>query len=332
MDVKDKKMNVGLRIIARGMIIPMDFSHKPVLLSECIEALHIKPDGIYVDGTAGGGGHSYYIAEKLKAGRLIAIDRDLDAIKAATERLMPFKNRVTFVNSNFSDMEFELKDLGIDKVDGILLDLGVSSFQLDNPERGFSYNHDAPLDMRMSQTQELSAKEIINTYSQRDIEIIIRDFGEEKFARRISQFILSAREKAPIETTYELTQVIKAAVPAAARRDGPHPSKRTFQALRIAVNSELDSLSSGLDAAIRLLNPQGRLAVITFHSLEDRIVKRKFMTAASGCICAKDAPICVCGVKPIVNLIAKKPAIATEDELEDNPRSRSAKLRIIEKI
>jgi 16S rRNA (cytosine1402-N4)-methyltransferase len=319
-------------IEVRGMIVPVDFSHKPVLLSECIEALHIRPDGVYVDGTAGGGGHSYYIAEKLTTGRLIAIDCDTDAIKAATERLKSFGNQVTFISSNFSQMDFVLKDLGIDKVDGILLDLGVSSYQLDTPERGFSYNHDAPLDMRMSQTQQLSAKDIVNTYSLRDIEVIIRDYGEEKFARRIAQFIVSTREKALIETTFELTQVIKAAVPAAARRDGPHPSKRTFQALRIAVNSELESLSFGLEAAIHLLNPQGRLAVISFHSLEDRIVKQKFVAASKGCICAKDAPICVCGMKPVVKLISKKPIGATDEELENNPRSRSAKLRIIEKI
>ncbi len=311
---------------------PMDFSHKPVLLSECIEALQIKPNGIYVDGTAGGGGHSYFIAEKLTTGRLIAIDRDTDAIAAATERLKPFGDRVTIVNSNFSQMDFVIKDLGIEKVDGILLDLGVSSYQLDTPERGFSYQYDAPLDMRMSKTGQLSAREIVNTYSLRELEIIIRDYGEEKFARRISQFILSSRERAPIETTFELTQVIKAAVPVAARRDGPHPSKRTFQALRIAVNGELDALSSGLEAAIHLLNPQGRLAVISFHSLEDRIVKQRFVAAATGCVCAKDAPICVCGKKPLAKIISRKPIEASDLELENNPRSRSAKLRILEKI
>ncbi|CDZ24435.1 Ribosomal RNA small subunit methyltransferase H [[Clostridium] cellulosi] len=308
-----------------------NYHHLSVLLHESIEALNIKPDGIYVDGTAGGGGHSFEIASRLKTGRLIAIDRDPDAIKAAGKRLEPFKDRVTLVNANFSQLSQILNDLGIPAVDGILLDLGVSSYQFDVPERGFSYNYDAPLDMRMSKSG-ISARDIVNSASQDELARILREYGEEKFASRIASHIVFAREKKPIETTFELSEIVKSAIPAAARRSGPHPARRTFQALRIAVNGELDELGALLDDALSLLAKGGRLAVITFHSLEDRMVKQRFLSWAQGCTCPPDFPICVCGHKPQVVIPKKKGIEPSKEEIEINPRSRSARLRFCEKL
>jgi len=308
-----------------------NYHHLSVLLHESIEALNIKPDGIYVDGTAGGGGHSFEIASRLKTGRLIAIDRDPDAIKAAGKRLEPFKDRVTLVNANFSQLSQILNDLGIPAVDGILLDLGVSSYQFDVPERGFSYNYDAPLDMRMSKSG-VSARDIVNSASQDELARILREYGEEKFASRIASHIVFAREKKPIETTFELSEIVKSAIPAAARRSGPHPARRTFQALRIAVNGELDELGALLDDALSLLAKGGRLAVITFHSLEDRMVKQRFLSWAQGCTCPPDFPICVCGHKPQVVIPKKKGVEPSKEEIEINPRSRSARLRFCEKL
>jgi len=308
-----------------------NYHHLSVLLHESIEALNIKPDGIYVDGTAGGGGHSFEIASRLKTGRLIAIDRDPDAIKAAGKRLEPFKDRVTLVNANFSQLSQILNDLGIPAVDGILLDLGVSSYQFDVPERGFSYNYDAPLDMRMSKSG-ISARDIVNSASQDELARILREYSEEKFASRIASHIVFAREKKPIETTFELSEIVKSAIPAAARRSGPHPARRTFQALRIAVNGELDELGALLDDALSLLAKGGRLAVITFHSLEDRMVKQRFLSWAQGCTCPPDFPICVCGHKPQVVIPKKKGIEPSKEEIEINPRSRSARLRFCEKL
>ncbi|MFO7160823.1 MAG: 16S rRNA (cytosine(1402)-N(4))-methyltransferase RsmH [[Clostridium] cellulosi] len=308
-----------------------NYHHLSVLLHESIEALNIKPDGIYVDGTAGGGGHSFEIASRLKTGRLIAIDRDPDAIKAAGKRLEPFKDRVTLVNANFSQLSQILNDLGIPAVDGILLDLGVSSYQFDVPERGFSYNYDAPLDMRMSKSG-ISARDIVNSASQDELARILREYGEEKFVSRIASHIVFAREKKPIETTFELSEIVKSAIPAAARRSGPHPARRTFQALRIAVNGELDELGALLDDALSLLAKGGRLAVITFHSLEDRMVKQRFLSWAQGCTCPPDFPICVCGHKPQVVIPKKKGIEPSKEEIEINPRSRSARLRFCEKL
>lgn len=308
-----------------------NYHHLSVLLHESIEALNIKPDGIYVDGTAGGGGHSFEIASRLKTGRLIAIDRDPDAIKAAGKRLEPFKDRVTLVNANFSQLSQILNDLGIPAVDGILLDLGVSSYQFDVPERGFSYNYDAPLDMRMSKSG-ISARDIVNSASQDELARILREYGEEKFASRIASHIVFAREKKPIETTFELSEIVKSAIPAAARRSGPHPARRTFQALRIAVNGELEELGALLDDALSLLAKGGRLAVITFHSLEDRMVKQRFLSWAQGCTCPPDFPICVCGHKPQVVIPKKKGIEPSKEEIEINPRSRSARLRFCEKL
>lgn len=308
-----------------------EFKHKSVLLEESIEALNIKPDGIYVDGTAGGGGHSFEIAKRLETGRLIAIDRDPDAIKAATERLSPFKDKVTIVNSTYSRIKEVLGELNIEKVDGILLDLGVSSYQFDAPERGFSYNFDAPLDMRMSKSG-ISAKDIINTSSFVELARILREYGEEKFASRIASKIVSEREKKPVETTFELTEIIKSAIPAAARRQGPHPARRSFQAFRIAVNGELDELSTLLDNTLEILAPKGRLCIITFQSLEDRIVKQRFLTWAQGCICPPEFPVCVCGHKASVEIPKKKGILPSEEEIEVNARSRSARLRFCEKL
>lgn len=308
-----------------------NYHHFSVLLNESIEALNIKPDGIYVDGTTGGGGHSFEIASRLKTGRLIAVDRDPDAIKAAGERLEPFKDRVTLVNANFSRLSQILNELGIPAVDGILLDLGVSSYQFDAPERGFSYNYDAPLDMRMSKSG-VSARDIVNSASQEELARIFREYGEEKFASRIASNIVSARAKKSIETTFELSEIIKSSIPAAARRSGPHPARRTFQALRIAVNGELDELSALLDDALSLLAKGGRLAVITFHSLEDRMVKQRFLSWAQGCTCPPDFPICVCGHKPQVVIPKKKGVEPSKEEIEINPRSRSARLRFCEKL
>lgn len=308
-----------------------EFKHISVLLNESIDALNIKPNGIYVDGTAGGGGHSFEIVKRLTTGRLIAVDRDPDAIKAAGVRLAPFKDKVTLVKSTYSRLKEILEELKIDKVDGILLDLGVSSYQFDAPERGFSYNYDAPLDMRMSKSGE-SARDIVNNAPFAELARILHEYGEEKFASRIASHIVKEREKAPIETTFQLAEAVKAAIPAAARRQGPHPARRTFQALRIAVNGELDELSALLDNALDILAPEGRLCVITFQSLEDRMVKQRYLTWAQGCICPPDFPVCVCGHKPKVKIPKKKGVEPTPEEIEQNPRSRSARLRFCEKL
>lgn len=309
------------------------FSHVSVLLRECIEALNIKPDGIYVDCTAGGGGHSLEIVKRLTAGgRLIAIDRDEDALRAAGARLADYADRVTFVHSNYAMLQSVLADLGIPKADGVLADLGVSSYQLDTAERGFSYMQDAPLDMRMDREQPLSARDVVNTYSEEELRRILYDYGEEKFARNIAANIVKRRSERPIETTLELAELVKGSMPKAAREGGHHPAKRTFQAIRIEVNAELSSIPPALDAAVHALNPGGRVAVITFHSLEDRLVKQKFAALSSGCTCPREFPVCVCGKMPVVRVITKKPVTAGEDELEVNPRSRSAKLRVAEKI
>lgn len=309
------------------------FSHVSVLLRECIEALQIKPNGIYVDCTTGGGGHSLEIAKRLTdGGRLIAIDRDEDALRAAGKRLADFADRVTFVHSNYAMLQSVLADLGIPRVDGVLADLGVSSYQLDTAERGFSYMQDAPLDMRMDREQPLRAYDVVNTYSEEELRRILYDFGEEKFARNIAANIVKKRSERPIETTLELAELVKASMPKTAREGGHHPAKRTFQAIRIEVNSELSSIPPALDAAVHALNPGGRIAVITFHSLEDRLVKQKFAALSSGCTCPREFPVCVCGKKPVVRVITKKPVTAGEDELAVNPRSRSAKLRVAEKI
>lgn len=302
-----------------------------MLLNESIEALNIKPDGIYVDGTAGGGGHSFEIASRLTTGRLIAVDRDPDAIKAAGMRLSPYKDRVTLIQSNFSRLSQILAELKIPYVDGILLDLGVSSYQFDAPERGFSYNYDAPLDMRMSK-RGVSARDIVNTASFEELARILREYGEEKFASRIASNIITMREKQPIETTFELSEIVKNSIPAAVRRTGPHPARRAFQALRIAVNGELEELSELLDDALSLLAPNGRLAIITFQSLEDRMVKQRFLSWAQGCICPPDFPVCVCGHKPQVKIIRKKGVEPSQKEIEQNSRSRSARLRFCEKL
>lgn len=310
------------------MVNNMEFSHIPVLLNETLEGLNIKPDGIYVDGTAGGAGHSKEIAKRLTTGKLIALDRDPDAIKVATERLRGLP--ATVVKSNYRDMRNALDSLGISFVDGIMLDIGVSSFQLDNGERGFSFHEDAPLDMRMSK-EGTTAADLVNSLDVYELTNILRDYGEEKFAFKIANRIVEERQKAPILTTGRLAEVIASSVPAAVRRQG-NPSRKSFQALRIAVNDELGALKNGIDAAWGCLNKGGRLAIITFHSLEDRIVKNKFKEYATGCTCPPDIPVCICGKKPEGKLITGKPIIASEDELNVNTRSRSAKLRIIEKI
>ena len=308
------------------------FHHVSVLLDECIEALNIKPDGIYVDGTLGGAGHSYEIARRLTTGRLIGIDRDRVALKAAGERLKEFENRVTLVHSNFCEIANVLEQLGIEGVDGVLLDLGVSSPQLDDGERGFSYMADAPLDMRMNREDALSAYDVVNGWSYEELRRILYDYGEERYAPRIADAICKRRESAPIKTTLELVDIIRGAMPAAALREKQHPAKRSFQAIRIAVNDELGAVRKVMDAAIPRLNPGGRLAIITFHSLEDRIVKNGMADAAKGCICPPRVPVCVCGRKPQVQIIARKPITSTEEELERNPRARSAKLRVCEKL
>lgn len=311
----------------------MEFKHTSVLPMECIENLHIKPDGIYVDGTLGGGGHSSLICERLsEKGTLIGIDRDTDALEAASERLSKYKCNKIFVQSNYSDIKDVLDAEGIESVDGALLDLGVSSFQLDNADRGFSYMHDAPLDMRMSRDDILSAYNVVNEYPQKKLAAIISEYGEERWASRIASFIAEARKEKNIETTGELVEIIKAAVPAAARRDGPHPAKRTFQAIRIEVNDELGQLEHAVSEFCDVLAPKGRLCIISFHSLEDRIVKDIFNQRANPCTCPKEFPVCVCGKKPDIKKITKKPILPTEEELESNPRSRSAKLRVCQKI
>ena len=311
----------------------INFSHRSVLLDECIEGLNIKPDGIYVDGTAGGGGHSYHIAERLTGGgRLIAIDRDDAAIAAAGERLKPFADRVTIVRNNFSSIADVCMMLGVDKIDGVLLDLGVSSYQLDTAERGFTHNADAPLDMRMDRRGELDAFTVVNTYSFDQLKKVIYNYGEERFAPKIASAIVNRREKELIKTTGELVDIIKSAIPAAAREGGHHPAKRTFQAIRIEVNGELDAIEPTIRSATKLLAPGGRIAIITFHSLEDRIVKQTYAELAKGCDCPKSLPICVCGKKPEVDVLTRKPILPSAEEIESNPRSRSAKLRIAEKI
>lgn len=310
----------------------MEFKHVSVLLNECLEGLDIKEDGIYVDCTLGGAGHSIHILERLSSkGLLVGIDQDRDALKAAGERLKSYKN-VKFVHNNFYNIDNILESLDISKVDGILMDLGVSSYQLDEGERGFSYMKDAPLDMRMNQDNDFSADFVVNNYSEEDLYKIIRDYGEEKFAKRIAKFIVERRKEKKIETTLELVDIIKAAIPAKARREGPHPAKRTFQAIRIEVNHELKILNKAIEDGVNRLNKGGRMAIITFHSLEDRIVKLKFRELADPCTCPKDFPVCICGKKPLVKLVKRKPIEPSEEEVLENPRSRSAKLRIIEKI
>ena len=310
----------------------MEFNHVSVLLNECLEGLNIKENGIYVDGTLGGAGHSSEILKRLsKEGRLIGIDQDTDALKAAKERLKDYSN-VTFVHSNFSNIENVLNNLNIDGVDGILMDLGVSSYQLDEGERGFSYMKDAPLDMRMNRENDFSAYNVVNEYSEEDLYRIIRDYGEEKFAKIIASFIVENRQEKNIETTLELVEIIKNAIPAKARREGPHPAKRTFQAIRIEVNSELSILNKTIEDGVEKLNKGGRMAIITFHSLEDRIVKNKFRDLAVSCRCPKEFPVCVCGEKAKVKIISRKAIEPTKEEVEINPRSRSAKLRVIEKL
>ncbi len=309
-----------------------EFYHVSVLLDECIEGLAIKENGIYVDGTLGGAGHSSQIVKHLTTGRHIGIDRDPVALKAAKERLAPYGDRVTLVHSNFCEIKQVLKDLNIDGVDGILLDLGVSSPQLDDGSRGFSYMLDAPLDMRMNGEDSLTAYEVVNTWSQEELKRILYDYGEERYAPRIAAAICKQREEKPIETTLELVDVIRRSMPAAALREKQHPAKRSFQAIRIAVNDELGSVEKVMHDAIPCLNPGGRLAVITFHSLEDRIVKNAMAEAARGCTCPPSFPVCVCGKKPQVKLITRKPIVSGDGELERNPRARSAKLRICEKL
>lgn len=309
----------------------MEFKHYSVMLNETIEQLNIRPDGIYVDGTLGGAGHSLEICKRLTTGRLIGIDQDADAIAAASERLKDYKDKVTIVRSNYAQMKEVLHDLGIDKVDGILLDLGVSSFQLDTPERGFTYrSEDAPLDMRMDDRQTLTAKDIVNEYSEMDLFRIIRDYGEDRFAKNIAKHIVSARAVKPIETTGELNAIIKGAIPMKVQVTGGHPSKRTYQAIRIELNHELDVLRDNLDDMIELLDDGGRICIITFHSLEDRIVKSSFKKNENPCTCPSNFPVCVCGKEPKGKVVTRKPILPSEEEMEENPRSKSAKLRIFE--
>ncbi len=309
------------------------FSHVSVLLPECIEGLDIKPDGIYVDGTTGGGGHSLEIAKRLgEGGRLICIDRDKDALEAAGKRLAEYADKITFVHSNYSELGSVLDELEIDAIDGVLLDLGVSSYQLDTADRGFSYMQDARLDMRMDRDNPNSAYEVVNEYSEEELRRILYEYGEEKFARNIAANIVKHREEKPIETTLELAELIKASMPKAAREGGHHPAKRSFQAIRIEVNTELANIPPVIEAASEHMAKGGRIAIITFHSLEDRIVKQKFASLAEGCICPKELPICICNNKPKVKLVNRKPITASEEELEINPRSRSAKLRVVEKL
>ena len=309
-----------------------EFHHVSVLLDECIQGLNIRPDGIYVDGTLGGAGHSSHIVSKITTGRLIGIDRDEVALTAAAERLAPYGDRVTLVHSNFCDIASVLARLGIGGVDGILLDLGVSSPQLDDGARGFSYMADAPLDMRMDHSEALTAAAVVNTWSYEELKRILYEYGEERYAPQIASAICKRREQAPVRTTLELVDIIRSAMPPAALREKQHPAKRSFQAIRIAVNDELGAVSQVMRDAIPCLNPGGRLAVITFHSLEDRIVKNAMAEAAKGCTCPPSFPVCVCGKKPKVRLITRKPIVSGEEELARNPRARSAKLRICEKL
>ena len=309
------------------------YGHKPVLLDECLEGLAIRPDGIYLDGTLGRAGHSLEIARRLtEGGRLIGVDRDETALAAAEERLAEFRDRVTLVHSNFSCIHEILDSLGLDKIDGMLFDLGVSSPQLDDAERGFSYMHDAPLDMRMDRTADLTAREVVNFWSYEELRRILFEYGEERYAPVIAKHIVREREVAPIETTGQLTEIIKKAMPPAALREKQHPAKRSFQAIRIAVNGELDELEPMMEAAAERLNVGGRLAVISFHSLEDRIIKKTMQRLATGCTCPPEFPVCVCGKKPKMKLVTRKPVVSTAAELEYNPRARSAKLRVAEKV
>lgn len=311
----------------------MEFAHIPVMLNECLEGLNIKADGTYVDGTVGGAGHSIEIVKRLSEnGRLICVDKDEDALKAAGERLAPYKDRVTFIHDDYKNLVNELDSIGVGKVDGILLDLGVSSYQLDNAERGFSYMKDAPLDMRMDRSQRISAHEVVNGYTESELARILFDYGEEKLARQIARNIVRARNEKPIETTLELAKIVEDTYPAKTRWKFGHPAKRTFQAIRIEVNDELSSLGEAVTAMARRLEKGGRMAVITFHSLEDRIVKSAFKELSLACTCPPDFPVCVCGKVQEVELVNKKPITASEEELENNSRSQSAKLRVIEKL
>ena len=309
----------------------MEFKHKSVLLNETIDGLNIKPDGIYVDGTLGGGGHAYEVCRRLgEKGSIVGIDQDAAAIEAASARLKDFGEKVTIVRSNYCDMKSKLHELGIDKVDGIVLDLGVSSYQLDTAERGFSYREDAPLDMRMDTRQKMTARDIVNDYTEADLYRVIRDYGEDKFAKNIAKHIVQARAVKPVETTAELSEIIRASIPMKFQKKSGHPAKRTFQAIRIELNRELDVLRDSLDDMIDLLNPGGRLCIITFHSLEDRIVKSAFRKNENPCTCPPDFPVCVCGKKSKGSIITKKPILPSEEELEYNSRSKSAKRRIFE--
>ncbi len=310
----------------------MQYGHYSVLLDECVQALNIRPDGVYVDGTLGMGGHSEQIAKRLTAGRLIAIDRDARAIERARRRLEPYGDKITFVHANFCELEQILRDLGIEKADGMLFDLGVSSPQLDEAERGFSYMADAPLDMRMDATDKLTAWFVVNRWPEEKLRRILYDFGEERHAARIASAIVERRESQPIETTLELVEIIKSAMPAAALREKQHPAKRSFQAIRIAVNDELAALSEMLAAAAGHLNPGGRLAVISFHSLEDRIVKTAVASMENGCTCPRDFPVCTCGFVQTMKSVSKKPITPSDSEISENPRSRSAKLRVAERV
>lgn len=311
----------------------MEFKHTSVLLNETVESLHIKAEGVYLDGTLGGGGHALEICKRLNEnGRLFGIDQDADAVAAAKERLKNYADRVTIIRDNYQNARETLAEHGVDKVDGIVLDLGVSSYQLDNAERGFSYMHDAPLDMRMDSRQSLTARDIVNGYSEKELYRVIRDYGEEQFAKNIAKHIVQAREDKPIETTFELNGLIKAAIPAKMRAVGGHPSKRTFQAIRIECNHELEALRSSLDDMIKMLNPEGRLCIITFHSLEDRIVKSFFREMENPCTCPPDFPVCVCGKAPFGRAVPRKPILPSQEEIEENPRSKSAKLRVFERI
>lgn len=310
----------------------MEFSHVSVLLEETIDSLNIKPDGIYVDGTLGGGGHSLEICKRLgDDGRLIGIDQDMDAIRAATDRLKNYSDKVTIVHSNYQNIDSVLRDLSIGGVDGIVLDLGVSSYQLDNADRGFTYREDTPLDMRMDQSQPMTAKDIVNEYSEQELFRVIRDYGEDSFAKNIAKHIVKARQDKPIETTGELNDIIRAAIPARVRQGGGHPSKKTFQAIRIELNRELDVLEQSLDKMIGLLNPGGRLSIITFHSLEDRIVKNIFRKNMNPCICPPEFPVCTCGRVPTGKVITRKPIVPDAEELSNNKRAKSSKLRVFEK-
>lgn len=311
----------------------MEFIHKSVLLDECIQSLNIKEDGIYVDGTLGGAGHSLEIVKKLSQnGRLVAFDQDMDAINNAKIKLSEYMDRVILIHSNFENLVLKLKENNINHIDGLLLDLGVSSYQLDTPERGFSYMHDAPLDMRMDTSIGINAYDVINKYSESELDKVIRDYGEENWHHRIAKFIVEKRQEKPIETTYELVEVIKSAVPRKARDESLHPAKRTFQAIRIEVNRELDVITKVIDGATEMMNEDGVISIITFHSLEDRIVKTAFKDLSNDCTCPPEFPICICNTVPKLKLVNRKPIVSTKEELEENPRARSAKLRCARRI